>query len=60
MAKDIIEVLDDLAIQAETERSHFYVWGTLKQAKEEILALRSELERYKRGVDLALEHLRLG
>lgn len=60
MPKDIIEVLDDLAIQAERENSHYYVWHVLKQAKGEILALRSELERYKEGVQRALEHLQLG
>lgn len=42
---DIVEKIDDLILQATTERSHYYTANTLKEARDEIVRLRAEVER---------------
>ena len=39
----IIEKLEDLILQATTERSHYYVAATAREAVEEITRLRVKL-----------------
>jgi hypothetical protein len=42
---DIIEKLDDLLKQAQTEKSHFYVASVCREAMEEIQELRGRPTR---------------
>jgi hypothetical protein len=48
MSDDILDRLDDLIKQATTERSHYYVANTARQAAAEIRALRRDLEARQR------------
>lgn len=57
---DIIDALDDLILQATTERSHYYVKAVSKHAKEEILKLRIQVGKQKKAIDLAVEYLQFG
>lgn len=41
---DVIEQLEDLILQATTERSHFYVRAVASAAKQEIERLREKLK----------------
>ncbi|MBW1812180.1 MAG: hypothetical protein JRJ39_00530 [Deltaproteobacteria bacterium] len=42
---DLIAKMEDLLKQTETEKSHYYVASTLREAIREILTLRAELIR---------------
>lgn len=47
-APDVVDRLVDLHKQATTERSHFYVAKTVKEAIDEIIALRLKVAALQR------------
>jgi hypothetical protein len=49
-APDIVDKLVDLHKQATTERSHFYVASTVKEAIDEIIALRLKIGALQRDL----------
>jgi hypothetical protein len=54
---DLVKQIDDLIVQATTERSHYYTASVLKAAKATIEAQAAEIERLRGERDDALEHV---
>jgi hypothetical protein len=54
METDIIDKLKDLHKQATEEHSHFYVASCVREAIDEIIALRAEVELVKLFVPKSL------